>query len=156
MKKTTLDQTMNTINGKIKDLEDRISELDGVIDVDETVRVEFEKGIFFSGSILTPNEYEICAMRTANVNVDNLLNGALGLAGEVGEVVDMIKKHKFHGHYLDKNEVVKELGDIIWYCTLLSSVLGVKLESVMRLNIEKLKNRYPDGFSEEASRNRVE
>ncbi len=84
-----------------------------------------------------------------------LLNGALGLTGEAGEVADMIKKHIFHGHDLDKGALIKEIGDVCWYVALLCTSIGVDMASVMERNIEKLKTRYPEGFSSEASINRV-
>ena len=128
---------------------------------------------------MTINEYQELAMRTNDgicnyrlfvasfdyednlndqlkdlINPGELINGALGLTGEAGEVSDMIKKHIFHGHDLDRDDLIKELGDVCWYVALISRALGVNLEEVMSLNIEKLKNRYPEGFSEEASINR--
>ena len=84
-----------------------------------------------------------------------LLNGALGITGEAGEVADLIKKHIFHGHDLDTDALIKEIGDVCWYVALLCTAIGVDMASVMEKNIEKLKTRYPEGFSEEASINRV-
>lgn len=89
-------------------------------------------------------------------NPGELLNGALGLTGESGEVSDMIKKHIFHGHDLDRDELIKELGDVCWYVALLCNAIGVSLDEVMTRNIDKLRERYPEGFSESASRNRKE
>lgn len=86
----------------------------------------------------------------------DLLNGALGLTGEAGEVADIIKKYIFHGHKLDRDEIVKELGDVLWYVALLCETIGVSIEDVMTKNIDKLKNRYLDGFSVKASLNREE
>lgn len=83
-----------------------------------------------------------------------LLNGALGITGEAGEVADLIKKHVFHGHDLDRGEIVKELGDVCWYVALLATSIGVGLDEILDRNIEKLKRRYPEGFSSEASINR--
>lgn len=85
-----------------------------------------------------------------------LLNGALGLTGEAGEVSDMIKKYIFHGHDLTPEDIIKELGDVCWYLALMCTAIGVSLEYVMEQNIEKLKRRYPEGFSESASINRTE
>lgn len=79
-----------------------------------------------------------------------------GLAGEAGEVVDLLKKSVFHGHAFDKDKLVKEVGDILWYCTRMCVALGVELEDVMQGNLDKLKARYPEGFSSEASINRTE
>ena len=96
------------------------------------------------------DEPEIYAM------IGELLNGALGLTGEAGEVADMIKKHIFHGHDLTPEDLVKELGDVCWYLALISHACGISIEHIMEQNIEKLKKRYPDGFSTEKSINRAE
>lgn len=84
-----------------------------------------------------------------------LLNGALGLPGEAGEVADHIKKYIFHGHPLDRSELIKELGDVCWYLALIAHAIDVPLDVIMISNIEKLRNRYPEGFSESASINRT-
>ena len=63
-------------------------------------------------------EYQELAARTINKDasaIENLLNACLGLAGEVGEFNDLIKKWQFHGHTLDIDKCVKELGDTLWY-----------------------------------------
>jgi NTP pyrophosphatase (non-canonical NTP hydrolase) len=86
--------------------------------------------------------------------VGALLNGALGLTGEAGEVADIIKKYVFHGHNIRLPELIKELGDVCWYIALISSALGVDLEVILRENVKKLNDRYPEGFSSEASINR--
>ncbi len=93
---------------------------------------------------------------TSKPDPGELLNGALGLTGEAGEVSDMIKKHIFHGHDLDRDELIKELGDVCWYVALLCTAIDVDLSDVMTRNINKLKMRYPEGFSESASINRKE
>jgi NTP pyrophosphatase (non-canonical NTP hydrolase) len=80
----------------------------------------------------------------------------LGIAGEAGEVADMIKKHVGHGHPLDKEKLSKELGDALWYVQEISEVLDIPLEDIAAGNILKLMKRYPEGFSEERSINRVE
>lgn len=117
---------------------------------------------------MTPDEYVVKAMRTNDGKCGHrvihamhtiprygeLLNGALGLTGEAGEVADLIKKAIFHGHELDKDVIVKEMGDVMWYMALLCHALNIQLSTVMERNIEKLERRYKDGFSEEASRNR--
>jgi len=77
----------------------------------------------------------------------NLSMGALGLAGEAGEVADMLKKHLYHNKPLDRNELIKELGDVRWYLEFLLLVTGVSMETVENINVEKLRKRYPSGFS---------
>lgn len=87
---------------------------------------------------------------------DRLSCGVLGLAGEAGEVADHIKKVLYHGHPLDKEALVKELGDCLWYLTSLSETLGVTLMYVAEQNKLKLRARYPAGFSKERSINRAD
>lgn len=78
----------------------------------------------------------------------------LGIAGEAGEVADLLKKVIGHGHPIDVAKLVKELGDVLWYVAVLASVYGVLLSDVAAANRAKLMARYPDGFSTERSINR--
>ena len=105
---------------------------------------------------MKPNEYQRPAMRTANAGCRCFLNVGLRLAGEAGEVTDMIKKNMFQGHTFDLEAYVKELGDVAWYLALGCEVAGIDLETVMEANIEKLCERYPEGFDPKRSRNREE
>ena len=104
------------------------------------------------------NEYQDAALRTANLGEGNHLsrfsNWGMGLAGESGEVVDELKKVVHHKHKLDPNKIAKELGDVLWYAAVLAKDLGYNLDEIMQMNIDKLKERYPDGFSKERSRDR--
>ena len=103
------------------------------------------------------NEYQKLAMVTSskpNSQLEDLLVGVMGLCGESGEAIDLVKKHLHQGHELDKNALIKEMGDIAWYLAELATVLDINLEEVLIANIEKLKKRYPEGFSEDASINR--
>lgn len=105
---------------------------------------------------MTPNEYQKLCMRTAN-KLDGfklIVNGAMGLCGEAGEVIDLVKKWVFQGHELYKEDVEEELGDVLWYAAILCEGIGTNMEEVMQKNIEKLKRRYPDGFEVERSVNR--
>lgn len=109
------------------------------------------------------NKYQQLANRTANGRRKQLtdqqywfLNWQSGLTGEAGEVADLIKKHVFHGHELDRNKLAKELGDVLWYIAAFCKDLGLDMEQIAQGNIDKLKARYPEGFSEAASINRVE
>lgn len=102
------------------------------------------------------NEYQALASRTANDDGDlyEIANYGLGITGEAGEVADLIKKAVFHGHDIPVKDLKKELGDVLWYVSQLARVNGLSLENIAIANIEKLKKRYPDGFSQEASINR--
>lgn len=108
---------------------------------------------------MTINEYQKAAMRTASgvcaaTQENLLLNGVMGLNGESGECIDMVKKHLFQGHELNKDKLVKELGDVSWYLAISAEALGVSLEEVMQRNVDKLMERYPDGFDPEKSLHR--
>lgn len=109
---------------------------------------------------MTINEYQAAALRTAQADKltanELLLNSALGLCGESGEVADLVKKHLFQGHDLDLDHVAKELGDISWYLAVGAYAIGLDLESIFRMNKEKLEARYPDGFSADRSLHRAE
>ena len=108
---------------------------------------------------MTINEYQKLAMTTLNPalsKTDVLLNGVMGLCGEAGEAIDIVKKHLHQGHELDKDKLAKELGDIAWYLAETATALDVSLEDVLAGNIEKLRSRYPEGFSTERSVNRNE
>ena len=107
---------------------------------------------------MTINEYQIEALRTSNMEDKEgmLLNGVLGLAGESGECVDMMKKHLFQGHPLDRKHMLLELGDIAWYLCTAAYALGCDGETVLQMNIDKLRKRYPNGFEVERSLHRKE
>ncbi len=106
---------------------------------------------------MTPNDYQQAALRTAPGDLPPerlLLNGLMGLNGEAGEAIDILKKHLFQGHELDTAHMAKELGDVAWYLAVSSDAIGYDLETVMQMNVDKLKVRYPDGFDAEHSLHR--
>ena len=109
--------------------------------------------------IMTINDYPAEAMRTAsgmNQMSPMELNGVMGPAGESGECVDLMKKHLFQGHTLDKEHLAKELGDVAWYLAITAHSIGYDLETVFQMNVDKLRNRYPNGFESERSLHRKE
>lgn len=83
-----------------------------------------------------------------------LLNGVLGLAGEAGEVSDLIKKGIFHEKGIDREHLEKELGDVMWYIALICHTCSFDLDEIMQMNIDKLKVRYPEGFDVVKANNR--
>ena len=108
---------------------------------------------------MTVNEYQKLAMTTLNPELsrkDVLINGVMGLCGESGEAIDIVKKWLAQGHELDKEKLAKELGDICWYLAETATALGCSLEDIMSANIEKLRKRYPEGFDSERSIHRSE
>lgn len=111
------------------------------------------------GQTMRMDEYQRLALRTAGHREDQqqvLTYTALGLTGESGEVAEIIKKAFYHGHALEVETLSKELGDVLWYVAVMASGLGLSLDEIASENIEKLRERYPAGFSEERSRNRAE
>ena len=125
-----------------------------------------------AGTKLAANEYQHLAMRTNDGkmterlmdpigmkdgwDIGGIMEGCLGLSGESGEMIDLIKKWVFHRKPLDEVHAKKELGDVLWYAALICESFGWSMEEVMNLNIEKLKARYPEGFTPERANNRKE
>ncbi len=79
------------------------------------------------------------------------MNGVMGLCGESGEVIDILKKHLSQGRELNKEKMAEELGDVAWYLAETAYALGYDLEDILQRNIDKLQKRYPEGFSIEDS-----
>ena len=108
---------------------------------------------------MTINEYQKLARTTLNPALsqkDVLINAVMGLCGESGEAIDLVKKHLHQGHDLDKEKLIKELGDIAWYLAEAATALEIPLEDVLQGNIDKLKKRFPEGFDTQKSINRAE
>lgn len=100
---------------------------------------------------MTINEYQKEALRTDTgynmlTSTGRLTNGLMGLNGEAGEAIDILKKHLFQGHELDREHLAKELGDVAWYLAVTADALGYTLEDILQMNVQKLRARYPDGF----------
>lgn len=87
---------------------------------------------------------------------DVLINGVMGLCGESGEAIDIVKKWLMQGHELDKKHLVRELGDVAWYLAEAATALDVPLEAVFQGNLDKVRRRFPNGFDTGASVNRKE
>lgn len=106
---------------------------------------------------MTPNDYQRAALRTAPKDLSSdelLLNGLMGLNGEAGEAIDILKKHLFQGHELNTEHMAKELGDVAWYLAVSAYAIGYDLDFILRFNVDKLKARYPDGFDSDHSQHR--
>lgn len=107
--------------------------------------------------MLTGNEYQKLAMRTCNLHnkADMTHHGVLGLTSEAGEVAGIIQK-VYQGHKIDPVHMKKELGDCLWMIAEICTAFDFSLDDVMQTNLDKLKARYPSGFSTEASLHRAE
>jgi NTP pyrophosphatase (non-canonical NTP hydrolase) len=107
---------------------------------------------------LTLDEYQNLAARTAGAGGNGnsrLIISALGLAGEAGEFANLVKKRTAHGHDISPEILADELGDVLWYISEAATACGLSLDALAQQNVEKLRKRYPEGFSEERSRNRT-
>ncbi len=109
---------------------------------------------------MTFEQYQKLALRTASAatmtggrttQIDTMV---LGLCGETGELAEHIKKYRYHGHDLNHTYIAKELGDLLWYIAVGANAIGMTIEQVANMNIEKLRLRYPEGFTKERSQNR--
>ena len=108
--------------------------------------------------MMTINEYQQRAMASLNPELkgrDVLINSVMGLCGESGEAIDIVKKWLAQGHPLDREHLAKELGDVAWYLAETAQAIGYSLEEILAMNIDKLRRRYPDGFREEDSLRRA-
>ena len=103
------------------------------------------------------NEYQKEAMTLLNpalTEKDVLMNALMGLCGESGEAIDIMKKHLYQGHALDQEKLIKELGDIAWYLAEAATGLDINLSEVLQRNLDKLHARYPQGFDTQRSQHR--
>ena len=101
------------------------------------------------------NDYSKKAISTLTNNYDHgditaqMMGQVLGLAGESGEVLEKFKKLLRDKSGIisdeDKTEIIKELGDILWYVNAVSHLLGYELEEVAQANIDKLASRRERG-----------
>lgn len=110
------------------------------------------------------NTYQLMAQRTSSekfadidaegLNLHQLQNGLMGLCGEAGECIELLKKHLFQGHPLDEAALKEELGDVFWYLAEAASALTLWLDDIAEANLEKLRRRYPEGFEPDRSMHR--
>ena len=106
---------------------------------------------------LTLTAYQKLANRSAGAGgkgEKRLIVSALGLAGEAGEFANLVKKMTAHGHPFDRAALEDELGDVLWYLAEAATAAGLDLNRIGYQNVEKLVQRYPDGFTQEDSINR--
>lgn len=83
---------------------------------------------------------------TPRIELGGVINAALGLSGEVGELNDMLKKWVFHEKQLDVEHLKREISDVCWYLALMCDSFEFNLDEIMQINVDKLKERYPEGF----------
>ena len=96
-------------------------------------------------------DFGAIASRLSGKHAIRLLHGSCGIATEAGELLDTIKKYAFYGKEIDTVNVVEEVGDLMWYCAIILDELNVDFEDVMEKNIDKLRARYGEKFSENSA-----
>lgn len=105
---------------------------------------------------MTANEYQKLASRTISDDLtarQKEYHALHGMVGEIGELHSIYQK-SYQGHEINAEHAKKELGDLLWFIAEYCTVCGWELEDVMQMNIDKLKARYPEGFSAENSLHR--
>lgn len=95
------------------------------------------------------------ASKESGIDVGGVLNACLGLSGEAGETLDMVKKWVFHEKELDIDHLKKEIGDVMWYVAMICHSFNFDLDEILQMNVDKLKARYPEGFDIERANHRV-
>jgi NTP pyrophosphatase (non-canonical NTP hydrolase) len=107
--------------------------------------------------IVSLDDYQRAAARTVNdklTHEQRMIDAAAGLAEEAGEVLGLVRKYAYMGHQLDRERVARELGDALWCLATVAGCVGLTLGEVAAVNLDKLRRRYPDGYSDNASRAR--
>jgi len=116
-----------------------------------------DASLFHMEDAMRIDDYQKEAMTLLNpalTEKDVLMNALMGLCGESGEAIDLMKKHLYQGHELDREKLIKELGDIAWYLAEAATGLSIPLSEVLQGNLDKLHRRYPAGFDTNRSQHR--
>lgn len=110
--------------------------------------------------IMNINDYQEAALRASNkgrlTDKELLTSCVLGLSWKSEDCADIVKKHLFQGHELDTEKLANELGDVAWYLAVTAKVIGLDLETVLQMNVDKLYKRYPNVLSADRSIHREE
>lgn len=107
---------------------------------------------------MTGNEYQFLAARTINYNLNDTekqYHALHGIVGEVGEIHSMYQK-AYQGHEYTEEHMKKEFGDLLWFIAEYCTAMNWSIEDVMKMNIDKLRARFPEGFEVDKSLHRAE
>ena len=119
--------------------------------------MELSKEEKMAFSLFSKYQEEVATKKKKHESIrDEICDYSMGLAGESGEVIDLIKKIAWQGKPLDKEKIKDELGDILWYLTALAHSLDITLDDIAQHNVSKLRERYPSGFTKADSEGRKE
>jgi len=106
---------------------------------------------------MTPTEYIKAAHRTisheypftsTNGLTPDMEHAIIGIADEAGELIKAMKKIKIYNQKPDNTNMIEEAGDIMWYLAIFAKALGVTFEDIWQANINKLKVRYPEQYTD--------
>ena len=120
-------------------------------DLEET-ETDIRYGLYVSSNTKSGEEI----LKSLTPEKCELLHMAIGLAGEVGEFLDAVKKHIIYDRPLDRENAIEELGDIEFYSADLRRLIGVFRNDVLRSNIDKLNKRYNRGYSDKEAQERAD
>jgi len=112
------------------------------------------KGVAARTMGMHPKEFVQFNEDTGLTKTQDLLHASMGLVTEAGEFQDMLKKHLYYGRELDEINLKEEIGDVLWYCAIALNALGTDFETVMQTNIDKLRARFPEKFTEDNANSR--
>jgi NTP pyrophosphatase (non-canonical NTP hydrolase) len=122
----------------------------------ENNQVSFDKYVDFVDRVTSDASKDFLALSDRLVeldekgaNIERLLTGAVGAAAESGELLEVVKKLIFQGKNWNeetKFHLKRELGDLIWYIAQICIALDTSLDEIVKMNIEKLLKRYPEGY----------
>lgn len=83
-----------------------------------------------------------------NEGLLRLIHASIGMSGESGEILDTLKKTMMYGKELNITNLKEECGDVLWYMSILLHEIDSSFEEIMQQNVDKLRKRYPTGFTE--------
>jgi NTP pyrophosphatase (non-canonical NTP hydrolase) len=100
------------------------------------------------------NDFDVIGPRLNHTKSIRLLHAGMGMSTEAAEFIDQLKKHIFYGKPLDEVNLAEEIGDLLWYIAIASDELEIDISQIMQTNIDKLRARFPEKFTEEKAENR--
>lgn len=106
---------------------------------------------------MTLEEYKVDCLRTLPKNLyrgEQLLQGLVGATTEAAEALDIHKKTMWQNHPHERDRLLSELGDALFYISIATDALDSSIEEIMQMNVEKRKRRYPNGWDPNRSLNR--
>jgi len=89
-------------------------------------------------------------------DIEGLLHAAIGISGEGGELIDTVKKSWVYAKPLDRQNLLEEIGDLLFYTQAMCNLIGIDFKTAIDHNCAKLLRRYPNGYTNEAANARAD